>query len=364
MTVDNKMHSPKQQPNVPYAIHSVGKVFTGVLMLKLIEKGIISKESIDQPIKDHISETVWKQLPEKVKIHLEENGITLRQVMTHRGGLGDYLPDYTNAIAEENIPKINQPEDFIPYIDNFGDKEAINKDVYSNVGILLVGLAIKHACKDQDYNKILEEHLLDDVGITCLPHKPDNGVYNLGDKIAPHIVGGPSGGYWMTVEDLAKFGKWLYEEYKKPEFEKIMREYGKEFYYPEYGKIAHDGRIPSANAHFAIYLETGIIVAVLSDQPNKAVDLGFAIKRHLFAHPTSQKQLLASTTLSVATKLSNKPKEELKNRQKNVSIDDFGLRSSSHNIKSKITNRLNKKNKSKDDFDIEYKYSEKFTNKK
>jgi len=78
----------------------------------------------------------------------------------------------------------------------------------------------------------------------------------------------------------------------------------------------------------------------------------------------SQKQLLASTTLSMTTKLSNKPKKELKNRQKNASIDDFGLRSSSHNIKPKITHKLNKKNKSKDDFDIEYKYSEKFTNKK
>lgn len=83
------------KPNV-YPIHSVAKVFTGVLAILMIhekpdeEHSILPETDVDLPIKDQLAPDVWSLLPPSIQDHLERNHITLRQLMTHRSGLGDY----------------------------------------------------------------------------------------------------------------------------------------------------------------------------------------------------------------------------------------------------------------------------------
>ena len=74
-----------------YAMHSVGKVFTGMLALIMARKGVLSEEDFNQPpVK--LDEAVKKALPPAVAARLEK--VSLHQLMTHRAGLGDYLGNY------------------------------------------------------------------------------------------------------------------------------------------------------------------------------------------------------------------------------------------------------------------------------
>jgi len=139
--------SDHYDPQTPFAMHSIGKVFTGLLALRLIEEGIISEEELKQPIQ--LDKSVIDQLSKEVANQLKKT--SLLEVMLHQGRYGDYLRDYQKAIKKAlkdhlPLPQINQPEDFL----KFADTKLVDLDqldpsggAYSNLGLLLVGLSLK-----------------------------------------------------------------------------------------------------------------------------------------------------------------------------------------------------------------------------
>lgn len=292
----------------PYAMHSVGKVFTGMLALRMIQEGVISESDLKKPL----DEDFIKQLPLSLQSHLRENKITLHQLMTHHSGLGDYLDNYTDSIrtalaAGKSPPKISQPEDFLQYAET--RTFPIDTFHYSNLGILLVGLAIKTAYEKQygtyDYDEILRRYIIDDADISTFSSKmPEGARHNTEDKIAPHIAGGPAGGYWTTAEDLAKFGKWIYEKCmadekdttNRPKLKKLMEDYGQEFYYPDRQRVEHGGTIPTACSEFSVSLATGAVVAILSDQPPPvALDLREKVQEKIVSAPVNPALTVSKT---------------------------------------------------------------------
>jgi len=290
---------PENQSSYAFAIHSVGKVFTGVLALRMVQEGVISESSLKEPL----DEDFLKQLPTTLQSYLRENKTTLHQLMTHHSGLGDYLDNYMaairNALNDEKKPlEINQPKDFLKYAE---EKTYPPGELhYSNIGSLLLGLAIKTAYEKKygqtGYDKILHRYIIEAAKISCFSSTiPEHAKYNKEDKISPHIVGGPAGGYWTTAEDLAKFGKWIYEKCvadekdssKRPNLKKLMEDYGQEFYFPNRQQIDHGGTIPTASAHFTVSLSTGAVVSVLSDQPRVAIALQERIQENILSSPVS-----------------------------------------------------------------------------
>lgn len=278
-------HFSGNQLQATFAMHSVGKVFTGILAFIMMRENIISEEDLKRPVQ--LDPHVIQQLPPSVRNQLSK--ITLYQLMTHRAGLGDYLENYCSAISQGHIPIIKRTEDFLPFVE---DKVfPIGEYRYSNAGMLLVGLAIQHAYEKKfhrrtDYNDILKRYLIQKVGMPSFSAwKPDNGKFNANDAIAPYIVGSPAGGYWVSAEDLAKFGQWLYNKsYTDPAFKKLIETYGQEFYYPDRHTIVHAGGIPSSMAFFSVSLKTGAIISMLSDQPPaQASDLKEMIIEHIFS---------------------------------------------------------------------------------
>lgn len=86
------------------------------------------------------------------------------------------------------IPDIKRTQDFLQFADR--KTYPIDEFKYSNLGLLLVGLAIEHICKG-DYYTILRKHILDKAGISCFsPHKPENAKYNRDDPALQYVVGG------------------------------------------------------------------------------------------------------------------------------------------------------------------------------
>jgi len=271
----------------PFAIHSVGKVFTGILTMLMIHKGIIPESALNQNIV--IDASARKRLPVCVQAQLDK--ATLLQLMTHTGGFGDYMQNYMQAIAAgcndgKPIPVINQIDDFLPFIADESYPTGASR--YSNAGILLLGMAIKHAYNLQfgacSYDDILKQNILDPAGIQSFSaNRPGNGKFNPYDPIAQYIAGSPAGGYWMTVEDLARFGQWIYQQCQNDgKLKNVIEAYGQEFYDKNTKIIAHSGGIRSSSAFLSVSLQTGNISAVLSDKPYAAFGIEEHIRRNIY----------------------------------------------------------------------------------
>ena len=285
---------PENKSSRSFAMHSVGKVFTGMLALVMIHQGVFSRDDLDKPLTEDFIQSL--PLSEKIKTHLHDNKITLHQLMTHRAGLGDYLGKYGDAIKQAvaskqeplPIPQIKQPEDFLQYADE--TTYPVGEEHYSNLGIVLVGLAIQHTYNKQHsddpltYDQILQKYIIGPAGMSCFSTtRPDNGEYNRFDTLAPHIAGSPGGGYWTTSEDLVKFGRWAYHQSLQSSFRELLNDFGREFYKPDQEIITHTGRIPSASACLTVSLKTGAVVATLSNQSEVAIDMDAQIRRHILS---------------------------------------------------------------------------------
>ena len=101
-----------------YQIHSVGKVFTGILCMLLIYDGTIDEKYLTEPIK--LDKNVLKLLSKKVVDRI--NDCTMLEIMTHHSGLLDYLNKYGKSIDESlgkhmTLPQPVKPIDFLKFAD-------------------------------------------------------------------------------------------------------------------------------------------------------------------------------------------------------------------------------------------------------
>lgn len=249
----------------PFSMHSIAKVFTGTLALMMmppeafnlkldLAPSILSDlEKLNQPVYDHL------KIP------------TLHQIMNHNGGFGDYLDNYANAVEDalkqgKTLPAINKPEDFLKYAETHIYE--LDKGLYSNLGILLVGLAIQHKCHDRPFDQLLKELILIPANIDISPTRPANGKYNKDDPCQGMVVGSPSGGYWTTSDELLKLGTWLLKKCNDPVFLAAMEKNGGEFYVKADQEIRHNGCSYSGSSYLSSFRESGVTIAVLSDQSN------------------------------------------------------------------------------------------------
>lgn len=280
------MSSPNIDASRTFSIHSVGKVFTGVLMLKMLQAGVISEDILNKP--PNLGEKVLEKLSPDICVKLKQ--CILSDLMLHKSGLGNYLEEFVAAIkAGRDLSNVNAPIDFLQFAEkNIYPLDQVDhisgeKIHYSNLGILLVGLAIEHAYSEhfgitKSYNDILYEYIINaDTGGAGLSSfslcNPGNGNTNPTDNIAPHMRGSPDGGYWITAGDLGKFGSWLVKQSQDTEFKMLLKKYGAEFYDKNRNVIAHSGGIPSASAYLTCYLDTETAVAILSNRPWQAIGL-------------------------------------------------------------------------------------------
>ncbi len=254
-----------------FAIHSIGKVYTGILTLIMLQDGMIAENTLFSLLE--ISSFAMQSLPLSVQKHMEVT--TLYDTMVHKGGFGDYLGKYVDAIQEslnvkKSPPILHKPEDFLPFSDAEIFKLEPDTTRYSNLGILLVGLSIQHhyqKIESIDYNTILKKHILDKAGTVLFYSKPLHGHFNKQDPIAEHLCGSPAGGYWTTVKDLHKFGEWIRGKCtQEPDFMNLIEKYGQEFYSATNREIVHGGGIPSSSAFFSVFLDNGITIAIASDK--------------------------------------------------------------------------------------------------
>lgn len=186
-----------------FNIGSIGKLFTQVAILQLMQSGKIAP-----------TDTIGKWLPGYPNADAAKN-VTVAQLLGMRSGIGDFFgPEF--AAAPHG--RIRTLQDYLPF---FAAKPLAFRpgtdQLYSNGGYIVLGLIVEKA-SGQSYYDYVSEHVFKPSGMarTGYPEVDDTltgratGYTNNGAGLQNAVYGGPArgssaGGAYSTVHDLAAF---------------------------------------------------------------------------------------------------------------------------------------------------------------
>jgi CubicO group peptidase (beta-lactamase class C family) len=260
-----------------FNLGSMNKMFTATAVIQLVEKG---KLSLADPISKFIDES-W--LPKAVT-----EKITIRHLLTHSSGLGSYFNETYQKSSRALFRKL---DDYKPLIKD--DRPAFEPGArfqYSNTGMFLLGVVIEKVT-GKDYFDYIREVIYSPAGMKntdcyemdypvenlAIGYSPDwKSPYGWQNNLYKHVIkGGPAGGGFSTVKDLHKFalaligGKYVSKESLKEMWtDHLGANYGYGFSVTTgaAGKVVgHGGGFDGINSNLDIYLDSGYIVAVMSN---------------------------------------------------------------------------------------------------
>ncbi len=178
-----------------YCIGSMGKMFTAVSVLQLVQAGRVG---LDDPLARHLPDYPNADLARRV---------TIAHLLTHTGGAGDIFgPSYDGHAAL-------RPSDFIRL---YGQRapafEPGTKWGYSNYGFVLLGAVIERVT-GKPYEDWYQAHVFGPAGMTSTSQGASaattaiayTGATGSGLKAVAPYIGVPAGGGYSTVEDLHAF---------------------------------------------------------------------------------------------------------------------------------------------------------------
>ena len=194
----DREHKITNTPETSYDVGSVGKLFTQIAILQLLDA---NKLSLDDPFGKYLTSYPNGEIAGKV---------TIRQLLLHTSGMGDI---FDNVKPETNLSSMRQLKDFLPL---FAQKPLEfapgSKTHYSNTGYIVLGMVVE-AVSGDDYYKYVEQHILKPAGMTrsgffdrtklppFVAHSYDEGR----DVTNMHAVrGSPAGGLQASTGDLLR----------------------------------------------------------------------------------------------------------------------------------------------------------------
>jgi D-alanyl-D-alanine carboxypeptidase len=171
---------------------SMGKVFTGVAVLQLVQAG---KITLDAPIARYLPDYPNKEVA----------AVTIYQLLTHTGGTGDiFSPEY-----EAHWEELKELKDYVALYGTRGlqFKPGASWD-YSNYGFILLGRIIE-VVSGQTYYDYVRDHIFRPAGMDSTDNLPEDqhvpglsvgytgpggpGLHLIGPGPAPSHTPGPGG---------------------------------------------------------------------------------------------------------------------------------------------------------------------------
>ena len=270
---------------------SIGKTFTAVAILQLVEQGKLS-----------LTDNVGKLLPDYPNKQVATK-VTIHHLLSHSSGMGDiHGPKYAARISS-----LRQVRDYLPlFVSNPLSFEPGARMQYSNAGYILLG-AIIEKVTGEDYFDYVRKHIFKPAGMSATDYyETDLDIPNLAtgytnwiekgeDYQEFHlgqrrntlhyggIKGNPQGGPFSTVEDLLRFSIAL-REHKLVSAESLelmttrkifFRKYAADDIYYGYGfeleevngkrVIGHTGGDLGVSAALEWFPDSGYTVVVLSN---------------------------------------------------------------------------------------------------
>jgi CubicO group peptidase (beta-lactamase class C family) len=284
----NRSDKIENTVNTRFGIASGCKIFTAVAICQLVEKGLISFDTL---LKDCLN----------IKFPLFDKSISIHHLLTHSSGMPDYfdedtMNDYSLLWNDTPMYLVKEPKNFLPKFQNEKMKfHPGDKFNYSNAGFILLGLIIEQQ-SGMNFTEYIEKNIFEPCGMKesgyfSLDKLPRNTAYGYIENeidgtwrtniYSIPIIGGPDGGAFVTAHDMINFWKGLFDNrLLKSDFaQKLLTPYisaGNDVYYG-YGiwinKIEDEifkyhlmGGDPGVSFRSAIYPKIGIEVVVIDNK--------------------------------------------------------------------------------------------------
>ena len=268
----NKSHQIKNTIDTKFNIASMGKMFTGVSIFQLEERG---KLNINDPVINYLKDF---SLGDK---------ITIYHLLSHTSGVGSYMrhPDY--RANRNEFKSINELLPII-YEQKLRFKTPGKRFSYSNSGLIILG-AIIEKITGQSYSDYITKNILE-------PAKMNDTAMKFGDEVVQNRATGymksisgkfhnnnfksaspfSDGGILSTVGDILKFDQALYsamlinDASKQKMFTTVVPKvtYGLTFQVEERHEnkvVGHSGGMPGISSYFSRYLKDKYTIVVLSN---------------------------------------------------------------------------------------------------
>lgn len=277
----NKTWKINNTINTKFSLGSMNKMFTAISALQLIEKGKLKFE-------DKLIQFVDKSwLPKQ-----GADSITVRQLLTHTSGLGNFFNDEFNKSNKEAYRNLEAYKPLISKSELLFKPGSRNR--YSNSGMLMLGLVVEKVSGESYYDYV-QKNIYDKANMTNSgSFELDSVTDNLAsgylrrmhsddwvDSIYTRAIkGSPAGGGFSTVGDLHQFALALtdFQLLEKELTEDAYTEktqYNSAFWYG-YGFsvsgvdsnriVGHGGAYLGVDARLDIHLDSGFIVVILANQ--------------------------------------------------------------------------------------------------
>ncbi|MBN2564089.1 MAG: serine hydrolase [Candidatus Eisenbacteria bacterium] len=279
-----RFHAPVNM-DTKFNLGSMNKMFTSTAVMQLMEKGILN---VDDPIGKYVDET-W--LPR----HITDE-VTIHNLLTHTSGLGDYFNETFEQGSRLRWRELDDYKELI-YTDTLAFTPGTDWE-YSNAGMFMLGVVIENAT-GQNYFDYIRDNIYAPAGMEDTDcYDMDCPIENLAigywrspdcpvgwkNNYYEHVVrGGPAGGGFSTSPDLWRFALAL-------EGGKLVSEASRELMWTDHydagygygfgiqdgpaGKVVgHGGGFTGINSHLDLYLDSGYVVAVMSNYDSAATPI-------------------------------------------------------------------------------------------
>ncbi|WP_025665695.1 serine hydrolase [Aquimarina megaterium] len=268
----NKSYQIKNNIDTKFNIASMGKMFTGVSIMQLEERG---KLNINDPVVKYLKDFPFG------------NKITIHHLLSHTSGLSNYM---RHKVYRANRGKRYVINDIIPFI--YEQKLEFDipgkKFAYSNSGMVVLG-AIIEKISGQSYSEFITQNIF-------IPAKMNNTQMRFWDDVVENRALGylksisgkytntiytnsspqSDGGILSTVKDMLKFDQALYtsllinENSKKKLFTNVIPKitYGLAFQVENKNNnrvVGHGGGLPGFSSYFSRYLDDKYTIIALSN---------------------------------------------------------------------------------------------------
>jgi CubicO group peptidase (beta-lactamase class C family) len=287
------------QIDTKFDLGSMGKMFTSVAILQLVEQGALS---LDGRIVDYWPDYPNQEVAEQVTIH---------HLLTHTAGMGDCFEDEFFTTPRDQLRTL---EGYLPlFVDDTLQFKPGEQWAYSNEGYIVLGLIIERVT-GQSYWDYAGENVLLPAGMANtgaydleaeVPYRAtgyttfdaegnDTGTLAENTPLMP-VVGTSAGGSYSTVEDLLRFTNALLDHrLLSPESTELLLEgkvevrEGRHYAYGVFDRmirgqrvVGHGGGAPGVCTFMDMFPDTGYTVIVLSN-----TDLGcLPVLEFLGEHP-------------------------------------------------------------------------------
>jgi len=297
------------QIDTRFDVASLGKMFTGVAIGQLVERGFLA---FDAPVS--------RYLPDYPPDVAER--VTLHHLLTHTSGLGSIFDGGWDVASRAHYRNI---QDLLPY---FQDRPLLfepgTRWEYSNAGYIVLGAVIE-AVTCKPYFGYIREHIFAPASMQDTdPYSLDEDIPNLAyaasrldpddhedaeprwNNVFRHwVVSTPAGCVYSTVSDIFRFAQALrHGGLVSPDMLSVLTEttvptgqragqfYAYGFYVDDAGEtktFGHAGTVPGYQAWLDIYPSLDYTVVVLSNFDHPASrDVAWFVRDHFAAtspHP-------------------------------------------------------------------------------